>query len=474
MLSRGTQIGRYTVDEAVAANDHAEVYRGIDNRFDRRVALKLMMGTSERDHREAQAAASLNHPNVVRTLDAFEHDGQFCLVREWIEGDSLETVLAVRDSLGLEETLRVAHDVASALDYAHGRGVLHRDIKPSNVLRSADGSYKLVDFGVAGRLEGTTGTTVTGQIAGTPLYMSPEQLQGTPQTPASDLFGLGLLLFRCLHGRLPGENADSLLDLMRSRLSAAIPVPSSPLQGVISSCLQLDPSRRPRSAEQVLELLRGIAEPPHPAASVDVTSDAPMEPDYSYAAAPPELPAVGIPAAYRGLRRAPMWIAVAAALVVTALVLGRIDPGALESLARVALGILTAAAAVLLSRLLRRRWSSRSPDTERQAAQIIFGADSRADLTRSLTIEVDQLVTTLHTLDKKILGMTVLAMVREYETSKESSDRQTALLNVVTLMEKVQAHLAPWHVRHREAIASTVAVVGCLTGIVSAVSPFVT
>ncbi len=169
MLAKGDRVGRYVVDAAVGSHGGVDVYRGHDPQLDRAVAVKLLPGTNQRFHREARATALLNHPNIVATLDVFDHDGRPCIVREWVD-TSLEAVLAEKPSLGLEETLRVGRDVAAALVHAHARGVLHRDIKPANVLLTAMGCHKLVDFGSAGLLQQETAATATGQIAGTPLY----------------------------------------------------------------------------------------------------------------------------------------------------------------------------------------------------------------------------------------------------------------------------------------------------------------
>ncbi len=138
MLAKGDRVGRYVVDAAVGSHGGVDVYRGHDPQLDRAVAVKLLPGTNQRFHREARATALLNHPNIVATLDVFDHDGRPCIVREWVD-TSLEAVLAEKPSLGLEETLRVGRDVAAALVHAHARGVLHRDIKPANVLLTAMG-----------------------------------------------------------------------------------------------------------------------------------------------------------------------------------------------------------------------------------------------------------------------------------------------------------------------------------------------
>ena len=138
MLAKGDRVGRYVVDAAVGSHGGVDVYRGHDPQLDRAVAVKLLPGTNQRFHREPRATALLNHPNIVATLDVFDHDGRLCIVREWVD-TSLEAVLAEKPSLGLEETLRVGRDVAAALVHAHARGVLHRDIKPANVLLTAMG-----------------------------------------------------------------------------------------------------------------------------------------------------------------------------------------------------------------------------------------------------------------------------------------------------------------------------------------------
>ncbi|MGQ0716980.1 MAG: serine/threonine-protein kinase [Pseudonocardiales bacterium] len=153
-LSLGTPIGHYTVIEHVGAEGTtAEVYRARDDRHDRVVALKLLPGTSELSRREAAAVTALDHLNIVATLDVTEHNGRLCLVQEWIDGGSLADELGLAGQLGVEETVRLGRDVASALRYAHQHNILHRDIKPSNVLRTIEGTYKLADFGAFGQLQ---------------------------------------------------------------------------------------------------------------------------------------------------------------------------------------------------------------------------------------------------------------------------------------------------------------------------------
>ncbi|MGH3903792.1 MAG: serine/threonine-protein kinase [Pseudonocardiaceae bacterium] len=450
-LSLGAQLGPYTVVEHVGAGTTAEVYRGHDEHLGRTVALKLLPGTSERARREAAAMTALSHPNIVATFDVIEHDGRLCLIQEWIDGGSVQAELDSVGQFGVTQTVRVGEAVASALSYAHQQGILHRDIKPSNVLRTAEGSYKLVDFGAVGRLRPETSATMAGEIAGTPLYMSPEQLTTAPQTPASDLFGLGLLLYRCLYGHLPDENADTYVQLATSRMQTLISVPPSPLQGLLIRCLALDPAQRPQSADEVLRELRWIA---------------------PVATAPGQLgpPLASSAPLSRGLSKATRAIFVGLALVL--LLIAGVRLIGIERGLSIGLGLAVVAVALAAAQHVRRRWASRAPEAEQRAATILFGAGQREALTQSLMIEVDQVVRNLNSLDAKFLGMTVVAMIREYEEARDSSERQAALLNVVALMEKLQAHFSPWHVRHKEAIATAIAVLGTLTGVAAVLSGF--
>jgi hypothetical protein len=138
----------------------------------------------------------------------------------------------------------------------------------------------------------------------------------------------------------------------------------------------------------------------------------------------------------------------------------------------VANGLIVAAVAIGVARWLRRRWFVASPQLEREASRLLFSSVGRAELSRSLMIEVDAMLAGLRSIDEKILGMTVVAMLAEYDSADSSADRQSALLGMVSVLEKVEGRMAPWHVRHRDAITTMIAVVGCVAGVLSAVQPF--
>lgn len=445
-------VGRFRVVAHVGATGtKAEVYRAEDG-TGRQVALKLLGTTDPQARREVEVVRRLHHPRIVRTHEVLEYEHRFCLVQEWVDGPSLADVLAPGERLGLGRTVRLGEAVADALAYAHSLGVLHRDLKPSNVLLTPDGDYKLVDFGAVGLLRPEVEMTQAGEIAGTPLYMSPEQATGAPQSPASDLFGLGLLLYRCVYGDLPAAPSENYLQLVVSRVTTPIDVPPSPLRDILQRCLAIDAGARPRSAHEVLDALARIPVP-------DGTGG-PLTPTGTYR--PP--PAEAVPSSTRKL------VAVAAAgLVVLGLLVAWLLLPALW--ARAAAGVLLVTVALLVAHRVRRLVGP-APEAERRAAGILTGAGSRTALTESMVFEVDQVVARLKGLDAKFLGLTLVMLIREAEEAKESADRVAALTQMVALMEKLTRRLMPWYIRHKEAIATGIAIVGSLAGVASVVSGF--
>jgi hypothetical protein len=487
-LGPGTRLGRYQVDRVIGRRDVADICRAHDERG-LPYAVKVFHRGGEEVMRRASLVIGLEHPNIARNYEVFPYGEGFCVVQEWVPGGSLEAELAYAGRLSIEQTLRLGRDLASALGYAHERGILHRDITPANVLRHPDGRYMLVDFGALGQLEHDTGLTRAGQVAGTPYYMSPEQLTGSPQGAASDIFGLGLLLFRAVYGRVPDESADNLLDLLSRRVQQPIEVPQSPLRGLISACLALDPNARPRSAE-VLEMLRVLTEQwnaSYTASEAEVEDAVPPpltrpSPPRMTTTSPPattspgqgqwQLPVPSYGPSSRSAGRRGVVVGAGVVALVAVVVLASVLGASWTGIVLVANGVLIAAAGVAVARWLRRRWSARSDQVGQDVSRVLFSATSRADLSRSLMIEVNAMMASLQTIDQRLLGKTVVAFIDEYEKADASADRQSALLGMVSVLEKVEKRLAPWHVRHRDAIATAIAVVGCVAGVVSAVQPF--
>ncbi|MEU6927729.1 protein kinase [Streptomyces sp. NPDC046374] len=197
-----------------------EVWRATDEVLGRDVAVKLMLGhehdpsAAERFRMEAQTAARLSHPHVVGVFDFGTWDGKLYLVMELVHGDSLAGDRGQAPVLSAEQVATVAAHAAAGLAAAHRQGVVHRDIKPGNLLRDADGTVKLADFGIARFVDDPSAAlTTTGQIVGTGLYLAPERALGQPASSASDVYSLGCVLYQLLTGQPPfrGDTATALL-----------------------------------------------------------------------------------------------------------------------------------------------------------------------------------------------------------------------------------------------------------------------
>jgi eukaryotic-like serine/threonine-protein kinase len=206
-------LGRYEVGRLLGAGGMAEVFEGRDRLLARRVAIKVLQAQFARDpsflirfKREAQAAASLSHPNIVGVYDTGTEDGTHFIVMEFVDGRTLKEVIRAEGPLYPERAAEICGDVCSALVAAHARGLIHRDIKPGNVMLTPDGKVKVMDFGIA---RATTSETITqtAAVVGTAQYISPEQAQGQTVDYRSDLYSLGCCLYEMLTGTVPFTGA---------------------------------------------------------------------------------------------------------------------------------------------------------------------------------------------------------------------------------------------------------------------------
>jgi len=213
------RIGRYNITAELGKGAMGVVYKATDPNIGRTVAIKTTRldthGLETEDllrrfKNEARSAGTLNHPNIVTIYDAGEQDGVFYIAMEYIEGHTLHELLGEHRSLPVERVIDIVRQVCAALDYAHAHGVIHRDIKPANIMLAANDAVKVMDFGIA-KTGGTM--TATGQVLGTPNYMSPEQVKGKPIDGRSDLFGVGVLLYEMLTGEKPfdGQNVTTII-----------------------------------------------------------------------------------------------------------------------------------------------------------------------------------------------------------------------------------------------------------------------
>ena len=271
-------ISHYRILEKLGAGGMGVVYKAVDTRLDRVVALKFLPDNLEQDaqalerfRREAHAASALNHAGICTIYDVGEDDHRSFIAMEFIDGETLSQHIH-RQSMSLERTLDLGMQIADALDVAHTQGIIHRDIKPSNIFVTKRGQAKVLDFGLAKLLprelpgagfDGSSSThsqepvSIVGVISGTPAYMSPEQIRGDDLDPRTDIFALGLLLYEMATGNqaFGGKTGGVIIEsiLTRAPVSIRIAHPEIPvrLEEIISKCLQKDRALRYSSAAAV-------------------------------------------------------------------------------------------------------------------------------------------------------------------------------------------------------------------------------
>ncbi len=265
---------RYEIHRRLARGGMAQVYLARDRSLDRPVAVKELVpefaadpSFVERFRREAQAAANLSHPNIVGVYDWGAQDGTYFIVMEYIDGPSLSRVLRADGPLHPRRAAEIASEVAAGLGFAHSRGVVHRDVKPGNVLLTRTGQAKVTDFGIARALSSPDeDLTQAGSVMGTATYFSPEQAQGLPVDPRSDLYSLGVVLYELVTGRPPFAG-ETPLAIAYKHVQDDPPPPSTiisdlpeGLEAIIMKLLSKRADDRYASAEELRADLRRFLE----------------------------------------------------------------------------------------------------------------------------------------------------------------------------------------------------------------------
>ena len=260
----GEKLGSFRIKETLGAGAMGAVYLAVHEPTGKVAALKIIgsdaaqrNNTSRRFEREADILKQFDHPNIVRWLGVGRFQGTSYLAMEYIQGITLEQLVAQRGGLPWREVVELGIQMCEALHYAHQRGVVHRDIKPSNLMITPKGQVKLTDFGIAKDLD-ATGLTATGRTLGTAAYMAPEQIRGTPAVShKTDLYALGVVLYQMLTGRTPFEGATAVV-LMHCHLNEPAPRPSAKtaeipkaLDELVVKLMAKAPSDRPWDAEAV-------------------------------------------------------------------------------------------------------------------------------------------------------------------------------------------------------------------------------
>ncbi len=283
MLAPGTRLGPYEVLALLGAGGMGEVYRGVDTRLGREVAIKVLPapfvsddGRLRRFEQEARAAGLLNHPNILTVHDVGTHAGLPFIVSELVDGLDLRMAL-VRGPVSSRTAISYARQVARGLAAAHSHGIVHRDLKPENVCVTGEGLVKILDFGLAKLLQpaAAAGTrdgltlseqTGAGQVLGTLGYMAPEQVLGQEVDRRADIFALGVILYELLSGKnpfrreTPVESVNAIISAEPDELAAHVPTVSPVVARVVTRCLEKSPGRRFQSAEDLafaLEMVEG-------------------------------------------------------------------------------------------------------------------------------------------------------------------------------------------------------------------------
>ncbi|TMK78384.1 MAG: Stk1 family PASTA domain-containing Ser/Thr kinase, partial [Actinobacteria bacterium] len=268
-LAKGTVLAsRYALDGLLGHGGMADVYHGTDQVLGRQVAVKVLGPQFARDQsfvarfrREAQAAAALNHPNLVSVFDTGSDDGTHYIVMEYVAGTTLAKVIRDEGPLPADRAATIALAVTRALAFAHRAGLVHRDVKPANIMLSSEGAVKVMDFGIARTTNGES-LTQTAAVLGTATYFSPEQAQGEAVDARSDIYALGCVLFEMLTGHPPfsGENPVAVA---YKHVQEDPPHPSDEARGVppeleaiVMRCLAKDPEDRYQTAEDLADDLQ--------------------------------------------------------------------------------------------------------------------------------------------------------------------------------------------------------------------------
>lgn len=264
-------VGSYRLIDFIGAGGMGEVYRGLDSRYNRLVAVKVLNANKtapnaiERFRNEARIHGAVRHPNIATMYEYLDLDGAPCIVMEYVDGETIEQRIR-SGAMPLHQALELFERIVDAVGYLHSRGIIHRDLKANNVKVSEAGIVKVLDFGIA-KSHDSPRLTVSGAMIGTPQYVSPEQLHGQRADVRTDIWALGVMLYEMTTARLPFE-ADNVAAVMDRIAKAAYPPPSrvnpalpGEIDGIVALCLKAKPEQRYQSAEALLGDVRAAAEP---------------------------------------------------------------------------------------------------------------------------------------------------------------------------------------------------------------------
>ena len=267
MLKTGMIIvERYEIVSKIGTGGMADVYKAMDHKLNRFVAVKVLKPEFREDatfvkkfRSEAQAAAGLTHPNIVNVFDVGDDEGVYYIVMELIEGITLKEYISKKGKLSVKEATSIAIQVSMGLEAAHSHGIVHRDVKPQNIIISTDGKVKVTDFGIA---RAASSNTISSNVMGSVHYSSPEQVRGGYSDEKSDIYSLGITLYEMVTGRVPFDGdttvAIAIKHLQEEMVPPSVYSPDLPysLEQIIMKCTQKSVDRRYNKMEDVIEDLK--------------------------------------------------------------------------------------------------------------------------------------------------------------------------------------------------------------------------
>ena len=287
MIIKGIIIGgRYEIEETIGAGGMSDVYKAKDHTLGRNVAIKVLKSEFAQDNAfvekfraEAQAAAGLEHPNIVNVYDVGCQDGDYYIVMEYIEGITLKKYIEAKGRLSYKEALSIAIQVGRGIAAAHEKNIIHRDIKPQNIMISTDGKVKVTDFGIA-RAASTATSTISSDVIGSVHYSSPEQVRNGYVSDRSDIYSLGIVMYEMVTGQVPFDG-ESTVSVAIKHLQEEVPTPAAiaqdlpvSLEKIILKCTQKSPDRRYSSMEDLLtDLKKSLLTPNEDFVVIDLPVD---------------------------------------------------------------------------------------------------------------------------------------------------------------------------------------------------------
>lgn len=464
-------IDKYKILRELGRGSFGISYLAYDELLERELIIKVaqseLPNAVGRLEQESRALSGLLHPNIAKIFDfGTTKDGRFYMAIEFAKGKDLESIIKIGGPLKIPEIYNILVQLVRAISYAHSKGIIHRDIKPGNIIVAANGAVKVVDFGLAGKLEVDTGQTVVGEVFGTPRYMSPEQFRGESQSAATDIFSIGIVLYEMAYGYRPYQSTN-FASLYSEIVGGNVIFPTNPevpesLKLLIKRCINPNPTQRISSGEDLIKALEDSFGKPEAVS---------LAPEKS--------------ASSKSIIFSIGFILIAFLIFVwMVLIFPKSQPNSTSQLG-INIGLPSKDAVVLVGSIilislsiyagltLGKYLNRAKPEAQKKAESILIGTADRDSLTKSIAIEIDGLFDRLKTFDEKFLAQSIALVMKDYEGAMEIDDRQKALMNAVTILEKLTDRLSPWYVRHEKALAFTVSSVGVISGLATAAATII-